>query len=234
MRYKKFGKTGLEVSQICLGTWGIGGAGWDAHSDEERMDAIKAALDCGINFIDTAPAYNAGKAEQYIGETLHHLGARKDVVIATKCGNKYVDGKYIRCGSESLIRRQCEESLKNLQTDYIDLYLVHWPDPNVSMEETIGTVAQLKKEGKILHAGVSNFTKEQIEEASKYCEIEAYQPQYSMLDGDNEETIRWAADRGMGVMTYGTLGGGILTGSYRKIRTFGETDNRNRFYPYCC
>lgn len=100
------------------------------------------------------------------------------------------------------------------------------------MEETIGTVAQLKKEGKILHAGVSNFTKEQIEEASKYCEIEAYQPQYSMLDGDNEETIRWAADRGMGVMTYGTLGGGILTGSYRKIRTFGETDNRNRFYPY--
>lgn len=231
MRYKKFGKTGLEVSQICLGTWGIGGAGWDAYSDEERMDAIKAALDCGINFIDTAPAYNAGKAEQYIGETLHHLGARKDVVIATKCGNKYVDGKYIRCGSESLIRRQCEESLKNLQTDYIDLYLVHWPDPNVSMEETIGTVAQLKKEGKILHAGVSNFTKEQIEEASKYCEIEAYQPQYSMLDGDNEETIRWAADRGMGVMTYGTLGGGILTGSYRKIQTFGETDNRNRFYP---
>ena len=176
MRYKKFGKTGLEVSQICLGTWGIGGAGWDAYSDEERMDAIKAALDCGINFIDTAPAYNAGKAEQYIGETLHHLGARKDVVIATKCGNKYVDGKYIRCGSESLIRRQCEESLKNLQTDYIDLYLVHWPDPKVSMEETIGTVAQLKKEGKILHAGVSNFTKEQIEEASKYCEIVAYQP----------------------------------------------------------
>ena len=232
MRYKKFGKTGLEVSQICLGTWGIGGAGWDAYSDEERMDAIKAALDCGINFIDTAAAYNAGKAEQYIGETLHHLGARKDVVIATKCGNKYVDGKYIRCGSESLIRRQCEESLKNLQTDYIDLYLVHWLDPNVSMEETIGTVAQLKKEGKILHAGVSNFTKEQIEEASKYCEIEAYQPQYSMLDGDNEETIRWAADRGMGVMTYGTLGGGILTGSYRKIQTFGETDNRNRFYPY--
>ena len=75
MRYKKFGKTGLEVSEICLGTWGIGGAGWDAHSDEERMDAIKAALDCGINFIDTAPAYNAGRAEQYIGETLHCLGA---------------------------------------------------------------------------------------------------------------------------------------------------------------
>lgn len=145
MRYKKFGKTGLEVSEICLGTWGIGGAGWDAHSDEERMDAIKAALDCGINFIDTAPAYNAGRAEQYIGETLHCLGARKHVILTTKCGNKYVDGKYIRCGSEALIRRQCEESLRNLQTDYIDLYLVHWPDPNVSMEETIGAVAQSRK-----------------------------------------------------------------------------------------
>lgn len=193
---------------------------------------LRRLLIAGLILLIPHPAYNAGKAEQYIGETLHHLGARKDVVIATKCGNKYVDGKYIRCGSESLIRRQCEESLKNLQTDYIDLYLVHWPDPNVSMAETIGTVAQLKKEGKILHAGVSNFTKEQIEEASKYCEIEAYQPQYSMLDGDNEETIRWAADRGMGVMTYGTLGGGILTGDYREIRTFGETDNRNRFYPY--
>lgn len=232
MRYKKFGKTGLEVSEICLGTWGIGGAGWDAHSDEERMDAIKAALDCGINFIDTAPAYNAGRAEQYIGETLHCLGARKHVILTTKCGNKYVDGKYIRCGSEALIRRQCEESLRNLQTDYIDLYLVHWPDPNVSMEETIGAVAQLKKEGKILHAGVSNFTKEQIEEAGKYCEIEAYQPQYSMLDGDNEAVIRWAAAQDMGIMSYGTFGGGILTGTYREVRTFGETDNRNRFYPY--
>ena len=232
MRYKKFGKTGLEVSEICLGTWGIGGAGWDAHSDEERMDAIKAALDCGINFIDTAPAYNAGRAEQYIGETLHCLGARKHVILMTKCGNKYVDGKYIRCGSEALIRRQCEESLRNLQTDYIDLYLVHWPDPNVSMEETIGAVAQLKKEGKILHAGVSNFTKEQIEEAGKYCEIEAYQPQYSMLDGDNEAVIRWAAAQDMGIMSYGTFGGGILTGTYREVRTFGETDNRNRFYPY--
>ena len=77
MKYTKFGKTGIEVSKMCLGTWGIGGAGWDNYSDESRMDAIKAALDCGINFIDTAPAYNAGKAEQYVGETLHKLGARK-------------------------------------------------------------------------------------------------------------------------------------------------------------
>ena len=167
MKYTKFGKTGIEVSKMCLGTWGIGGAGWDNYSDESRMDAIKAALDCGINFIDTAPAYNAGKAEQYVGETLHKLGARKEVVISTKCGNEFIDGKYVRCGSADKILRECDESLQNLKTDYIDVYLVHWPDPNVAMEETMDALNQLKKQGKILHAGVSNFTKEQMEEAKR-------------------------------------------------------------------
>ena len=167
MQYQEFGKTGLRVSKLCLGTWGIGGAGWDSYSDESRMDAIKAALECGINFIDTAPAYNAGKAECYVGETLNKLKKRREVVFSTKCGNKFVDGKYLRCGSKESILKQCDESLKNLKTDYIDIYLVHWPDPDVELEETIDAVSTLKKEGKILHAGVSNFSKEQIEEAQK-------------------------------------------------------------------
>ena len=228
MQYQEFGKTGLRVSKLCLGTWGIGGAG----SDESRMDAIKAALECGINFIDTAPAYNAGKAECYVGETLSKLKKRREVVISTKCGNKFVDGKYLRCGSKESILKQCDESLKNLKTDYIDIYLVHWPDPDVELEETIDVVSTLKKEGKILHAGVSNFSKEQIEEAQKYCKIEAFQPQYSLADRKDEKLIRWAHEQGLGIMTYGTLGGGILTGNYRKLRTFEQTDSRNRFYPY--
>lgn len=232
MQYQEFGKTGLRVSKLCLGTWGIGGAGWDSYSDESRMDAIKAALECGINFIDTAPAYNAGKAECYVGETLNKLKKRKEVVISTKCGNKFVDGKYLRCGSKESILKQCDESLKNLKTDYIDIYLVHWPDPDVELEETIDAVSTLKKEGKILHAGVSNFSKEQIEEAQKYCKIEAFQPQYSLADRKDEKLIRWAHEQGFGIMTYGTLGGGILTGNYRKLRTFEQTDSRNRFYPY--
>lgn len=232
MQYQEFGKTGLRVSKLCLGTWGIGGAGWDSYSDESRMDAIKAALECGINFIDTAPAYNAGKAECYVGETLNKLKKRKEVVISTKCGNKFVDGKYLRCGSKESILKQCDESLKNLKTDYIDIYLVHWPDPNVELEETIDAVSTLKKEGKILHAGVSNFSKEQIEEAQKYCKIEVFQPQYSLADRKDEKLIRWAYEQGLGIMTYGTLGGGILTGNYRKLRTFEQTDSRNRFYPY--
>jgi hypothetical protein len=232
MQYQEFGKTGLRVSKLCLGTWGIGGAGWDSYSDESRMDAIKAALECGINFIDTAPAYNAGKAECYVGETLNKLKKRREVVISTKCGNKFVDGKYLRCGSKESILKQCDESLKNLKTDYIDIYLVHWPDPDVELEETIDAVSTLKIEGKILHAGVSNFSKEQIEEAQKYCKIEAFQPQYSLADRKDEKLIRWAYEQGLGIMTYGTLGGGILTGNYRKLRTFEQTDSRNRFYPY--
>ena len=232
MQYQEFGKTGLRVSKLCLGTWGIGGAGWDSYSDESRMDAIKAALECGINFIDTAPAYNAGKAECYVGETLSKLKKRREVVISTKCGNKFVDGKYLRCGSKESILKQCDESLKNLKTDYIDIYLVHWPDPDVELEETIDAVSTLKKEGKILHAGVSNFSKEQIEEAQKYCKIEAFQPQYSLADRKDEKLIRWAHEQGLGIMTYGTLGGGILTGNYPKLRTFEQTDSRNRFYPY--
>lgn len=232
MQYQEFGKTGLRVSKLCLGTWGIGGAGWDSYSDESRMDAIKAALECGINFIDTAPAYNAGKAECYVGETLSKLKKRREVVISTKCGNKFVDGKYLRCGSKESILKQCDESLKNLKTDYIDIYMVHWPDPDVELEETIDAVSTLKKEGKILHAGVSNFSKEQIEEAQKYCKIEAFQPQYSLADRKDEKLIRWAYEQGLGIMTYGTLGGGILTGNYRKLRTFEQTDSRNRFYPY--
>lgn len=232
MQYQEFGKTGLRVSKLCLGTWGIGGAGWDSYSDESRMDAIKAALECGINFIDTAPAYNAGKAECYVGGTLNKLKKRREVVISTKCGNKFVDGKYLRCGSKESILKQCDESLKNLKTDYIDIYLVHWPDPDVELEETIDAVSTLKKEGKILHAGVSNFSKEQIEEAQKYCKIEAFQPQYSLADRKDEKLIRWAYEQGLGIMTYGTLGGGILTGNYRKLRIFEQTDSRNRFYPY--
>ena len=143
-------------------------------------------------FIDTAPAYNGGRAEQYIGEVVHKLGVRKEVILATKCGNEFINGKYVRCGSADKIMRECEESLRNLKTDYIDVYLVHWPDPNVLMEETMDALNTLKKQGKILHIGVSNFTKEQMEEAEKYCAIEAYQPQYSMVDRKWEQLIRWA------------------------------------------
>lgn len=225
-----FGKTKLEVSPITLGTWGIGGAGWDDYPDEVRLDTIKAAVEAGINLIDTAPAYNGGRSEQYIGRALEQIGARKDVYIVTKTGNDFIDGQYVRNGKTDNIFALCERSLRNLRTDYIDILLLHWPDPKVSLEETFGAMNRLKEQGIIGHIGASNLTKDQMIEAEKYTEIEVYQPHFSMLTQENEETIRWAHEKGIGVMAYGSLGGGLLTGRYRTVETYETMDNRNRFY----
>ena len=232
MLYTEFGKTGMVVSRIALGTWGIGGAGWDENSEETRLDAIRSAIENGINFIDTAPAYNGGMAEDYVGRVTQSMGIRQHIYIVTKCGTEFVNGKYIRSCAGSTIKRECEESLRNLRTDYIDLYMIHWPDASVPIEETMQALNELKQQGKILHIGVSNFNREQIEQAMHYGAIEAYQPQYSMIFRSNEEQMRWASEHGLGVMTYGSLGAGILTGTYRKRPKFPPTDNRSRFYRH--
>lgn len=233
MKYKEFGSTGMQVSQIALGTWGMGDVGWDHYDESDRTDAIGTAVESGINLIDTAPAYNNGAAERVLGRALTKLGIRDKVYISTKCGNVFVDGKvYRRDGSRATIRRQCDESLANLRTDHIDLMLIHWPDPDTPFEETIGALNELKQEGKILHIGVSNFTAAQIEEAGQYGQIEVLQPQYSMVYTVQEELLRWVYSRGMGCMTYGSLGGGILTGKIRQPKEYGPTDSRNRFYKH--
>ena len=233
MRYKEFGKTGMRVSEMTLGTWGMGGVGWDDNPREVRQDAVRAAVEAGVNFMDTAPAYNGGAAERCLGEALADMGVRKDVYIATKCGNLFVDGITYRLdGSAACVRRQCEESLRNLRTDYIDLMLIHRPDPATPFEATMGELARLKQEGKILHVGVSNFTRAQMEEAGRFCRIEAFQPQYSLVYRNDEALLRWAAEQGMGVMTYGSLGGGILTGAFRQPAAFAAVDSRNRFYKH--
>ena len=230
----RFGRTEMMVTPITLGTWGIGGAGWDPNSDETRLDAIAAAVECGINFIDTAPAYNAGAAERYIGKALEDMGkdVRDHIFIATKCANAFIDGQYVRSGRGDLILKQCEESLQNLRTDYIDLMIVHWPDPVVPYEETFGALNRLKEEGCIRHIGVSNFSLEQLQRALRCADVEALQLQFSMVNQDTMEVLRWAHDHDLGVMTYGSLGGGILTGRYRTLKTYETMDNRNRFYPY--
>lgn len=223
----------MNVSAMTLGTWGMGGVGWDLYDDEVKADAIGAALEEGVNFFDTAPAYNSGAAERFLGKVLKDHGCRNRVYISTKCGNVFKDGiTYVRDGRYDSIIQQCEQSLKNLQTDYIDLMLIHWPDPDTPFEETMDALNRLKGEGKILHIGVSNFSTDQMKEVSRYGEIEAYQPHYSMVNRDAEETMKWAAGEGMGIMTYGSLGGGILTGKYREIMTFPPSDSRNRFYKH--
>ena len=232
MEKKAFGKTGMMVTPLTFGTWGVGGAGWDPNPDETRVDAVAAAIECGINFIDPAPAYNAGEAERRVGRALKALGARDSVYIATKCANAFIDGQYVRSGRGDLILSQCEASLKNLQTDYIDLMIVHWPDPVVPYEETFGALNRLKEEGCIRHIGVSNFSLDQLRHALEVADVEAIQLPFSMVDQKNAETLRWAHEQGLGTMTYGSLGGGILTGRYRTLKTYETMDNRNRFYPY--
>lgn len=232
MRYKPFGNTGMNVSELSLGTWGIGGAGWDQRPEESRLDAIRTAVDCGVNLIDTAPAYNAGEAERFVGRAVKDMGVRQRVYLATKCGTEYIDGAYVRDCSAQAVLRECEDSLRNLQTDYIDLYLIHWPDGKTPFAETMDALAALKRQGKILHVGVSNFTQAQIEEAEQICPIEVYQAQHSMVFSGNEAQMQWAAARGMGVMGYGALGGGILTGAIREKREYASGDSRSRFYKH--
>ena len=233
MKYRKLGTTGMNISQITLGTWGMGDVGWDHYDESTRIDAIRTAAQCGVNLIDTAPAYNNGASERLVGKALAQLGIRNELYISTKCGNVFVDGKvYRRDGSAAMIRQQCEESLVNLQTDHIDVMLIHWPDPDTPFEETLGALNELKKEGKILHIGVSNFTQEQIREAGKYGRIEVIQPPYSMVNTQQEEMMQWAFLQGIGSMTYGSLGGGILTGKIREAKEYAPTDSRNRFYKH--
>ena len=233
MKYRELGTTGMNISQITLGTWGMGDVGWDHYDESTRIDAIRTAAQCGVNLIDTAPAYNNGAAARLVGRALAQLGIRNELYISTKCGNVFVDGKvYRRDGSAAMIRQQCEESLVNLQTDHIDVMLIHWPDPDTPFEETLGALNELKKEGKILHIGVSNFTQEQILEAGKYGQIEVIQPPYSMVNTQQEEMMQWAFSQGIGSVTYGALGGGILTGKIREAKEYAPTDSRNRFYKH--
>lgn len=232
MRYKTFGKTGLEVSELCLGTWGIGGAGWDQNPEETKMDAIRASFEQGVNIFDTAPAYNAGAAERILGETLEKMGVRKDVILSTKCGNDFVNGQYVHCGKRNHILAQCDASLRNLRTDYIDLYILHWPQDDATPEETLGAMMELKKAGKVRFLGLSNHSVAQMEEAAKYADIDFIQVQYSMLEREREVEMLYAEAHGMATMGYGVLGGGLLTGRYRELRTYETMDSRNRFYKF--
>ena len=232
MRYKSFGNTGLDVSELCLGTWGIGGAGWDQNPEEAKVDAIQASYEQGINIFDTAPAYNAGAAERILGETLEKMDVRKDVIISTKCGNDFVNGQYVHCGKRDHILAQCDASLRNLRTDYIDLYILHWPQDDATPEETLGAMMELKKAGKVRFLGLSNHSVEQIKEAKKYADIDFIQVQYSMLERERETEMKYAEAQGMASMGYGTLGGGLLTGRYRELKEYETMDSRNRFYKF--
>ena len=224
MKFRKLGQSDLNCSVIGLGTWGMAGSFWGKVDDDQSIATIRAGLEAGINLIDTAPVYGDGHSEEVVGRALEGL-KREDIVLATKCGR-------FTCETEK-IRQELETSLKRLKTDYIDLYQVHWPDDKVPFEETFGELENMRKQGKIRYIGVSNFSVEQTEEASKYCQIVSTQPQYSLLVRDIEKDILpYCVEKNIGILSYGSIGAGALTGKFKEKPVFKEDDERASFYTF--
>lgn len=230
MRYKHFGKIGWNVSSLTIGTWAMGGTLWGEVDEKDCNDAVRAMVEQGVNHLDTAVSYQDGGSEKAVGKAIK--GLRDKLYISTKCVLVMRDGKFYRDGSYKCVLECCDTSLQRMGLDYIDNYLMHWPDVNTPIEETMSALNQLKKEGKIRHISVSNFSKEQILEAEKYGSIDAVQMPYSMVDRSSEEFLQWAHDRGMGCMTYSSLGSGILTGAFRTLPNFAPNDARVLYYDF--
>ena len=206
MRYKRLGKTDMNLSVITVGTWAIGGKGWGEVDKKESIDAIHAMIDEGVNSIDTAPAYGDGYSEGVVGEAIK--GKRDKLFITTKfLGDK---APHNSNEIEGFIQKCCEDSLERLGTDYVDLYLIHWPLKILPPQETMSALNKLKEQGKILNIGVSNHTENQMLECEKYGQIGAVQPPYSMVNRSHEGLMSWSRQRDIGTMTYGSLGAGIL------------------------
>ncbi len=162
LEYINIDGTNLVSSRIALGTWAIGGWMWGGTDEKESIRTIHAALDQGINLIDTAPIYGYGRSEEIVGEALHQCGRRESVILATKVGIDWTNGKIERNSARQRILGELEDSLRRLQTDYIDIYQVHWPDPLVPVEETALTLGELYEQGKIRAIGISNYSPEEM------------------------------------------------------------------------
>lgn len=223
----EIGASGLTASRIALGTWAIGGWMWGGNTDlDESIATIRSAIARGITLIDTAPVYGFGHSEEIVGMALSE-GLRKRAVIATKVGLEWRDGKVWRNSSPARIRKEVDDSLRRLRTDYIDLYQVHWPDPLVPIQETAGALARLLKEGKIRAIGVSNYSPSQMDEFRKAAPIHSVQPPYNLFEREAESgVLPYAAQHDITVLCYGALCRGLLTGTITRATQFKGDDLR--------
>lgn len=238
---RTLGKSGLPVSPIALGAWAIGGWMWGGADKKDSIRAIHACLDHGITSIDTAPIYGFGHSEQVVGEAIK--GSRDRYEIMTKAGMRWegTEGEYFfttndnsgihrdiykYSGRDSLIA-ECEESLKRLGTDYIDLYQIHWPDQTTPIEEAMEAFRILMEQGKIRAAGVSNYSVEQMEQASGGVELSSNQVPYSMVRREIEQdVVPWCLDNNCGILAYSPLQRGLLTGKITPDYPFAPGDSR--------
>jgi aryl-alcohol dehydrogenase-like predicted oxidoreductase len=217
MEYRPLGRTGVQVSKLCLGTMMLGA--WGNTDREDSIRIIRAALDAGINFVDTADVYSAGESEEIVGKALR--GRRDDVVLATKVSVPMDDDPNHRGNSRRWIVQEIESSLRRLGTDWIDLYQIHRPDPDTDIDETLGALTDLVQQGKVRYIGSSSFTAGQIVEAqwaARERRLERFrteQPPYSLLvRGIELDVLPTAQRHGMGILTYSPLAGGWLSGRW--------------------
>lgn len=232
MKYRKLGASGIDVSVIGQGSWGLGNDFFGDVDINEGIKAVQQSIDLGVNMLDTAAAYGP-EFESEIACAKAIKGRRDKVVLATKLGVLRKEGAYIRCLDPAIMQWELENSLKRLETDYIDVYYIHWPDNNNPLEPAVELMAKFKKEGKIRSIAVSNFDVEQIKLAQSITQIDAVQPPMNMLNRSSivNGIIPYCAEQGIGVVTYGSLGGGILTGTMPKP-DFGGNELRSSFYNF--
>ncbi|MGH7948724.1 MAG: aldo/keto reductase [Candidatus Binataceae bacterium] len=224
MEYRPFGKTGINISAIGIGCWEIGG-GYGSIEETEFVKAVNRALDLGVNCFDTAEAYGFGASEKSLAKA---LGARrKDAVITTKFGIGYKEAPNFRDSSRNRVMASIEKSLASLRTDYVDVYLVHWPDVNTPFEETMRALDDLVQQGKVRAVGISNFRLRQIEASMRTRRIDVAQYCWNMLDRRMQRDILpYCRENGIGVMAYGSLAYGMLTGTFNEEMNFGQNDWR--------
>jgi len=219
MQYRRLGRTGLKVSEISLGSW------WNFGKKTDRQTAVKCihrAFELGINFFDTADVYADGEAERILGEAIKDM-PREQLVIATKARGRMWPGPLGEGLSRKHLFEALHASLRRLQTDYVELYQVHWPDPECPIDETLKALDDMIRQGKVLYVGCSNFSAAQIEEAARYAErygitrFDSVQPRYNILRREIEkELLPYCLREGVGVVVYSPLAQGLLTGKYRK------------------
>ncbi|MFQ5483035.1 MAG: aldo/keto reductase [Nitrospinaceae bacterium] len=225
MEYRKLGASDLKVSVLGFGAWGIGGPPfWDNEGDAASLRSIIRAYDLGINFFDTAPVYGFGHSEQLLGRALKPF--RDKVIIATKCGltwdREQLGSIRKRAGAES-IKKEIEASLQRLQTDYIDLYQVHWPDADTPQEETMRSLLDLQAQGKIRCIGVSNYNVEQMEACLRIGPLVSLQPEFSLLQRRIEKDLQpFCRQNNISIIAYSPLASGVLTGKYDRHTRFKD------------
>jgi aryl-alcohol dehydrogenase-like predicted oxidoreductase len=235
MQKRQLGYTDLKLTTVGLGTWAMGGPwqfGWGQQDDSEAIAAILAALEKEINWIDTAPVYGCGHSEELVGKALKQT--RQKPFIATKCGLLWNSKREkVSCLKSKSIREECHASLKRIGVEVIDLYQMHWPEPDEDVEQAWEEMARLAKEGKVRYIGVSNFNIEQIKRIQKITPVASLQPPYSMLHREVEdELFSYCVENNIGIVVYSPMQRGLLTGKFSQERLAGlPADDHRRRMP---